>query len=106
MLKPILDRVLIRRIEEEKDGKIVIPEQYRQQSNKGEVVAIGDFVIMGGQKILLSTIINVGDKVLFGEYNTEKVEADGEQLELVRVQDIRGVERHVETRARAARNLS
>jgi co-chaperonin GroES (HSP10) len=89
MLKPILDRVLVRRIEKPQEGDIVIPEAYRQASRRGTVEAIGDFVVLGGQAFPLSTFLSVGDIVQFGEYNAEPME-DG--LVLVRIQDIRGKE--------------
>lgn len=89
--KPILDRVLLKRIEETKDSTIVIPEKYRQQSNKGTVIACGDGVLLGGA--LYPMPVQPGDEVLFGEYNAEKVSLDGEEYEIVRVQDIRGFRR-------------
>ena len=92
MFKPILDRVLVRRIEQSSDATIVIPEAYRQSSKKCEVIAIGDFVVVGGQRIPLDELIHVGDIVLIGEYNAELVETDGEVLLLVRIQDVRGRE--------------
>jgi co-chaperonin GroES (HSP10) len=76
---------------------IFMPPVYRQHSNKGIVVTIGQWVVLGGKQIPLGDIIKVGDKILFGEYNCEKFTGvDGVEYELVRVQDIRGVERLVE----------
>jgi len=92
--RPILDRVMVKRIQEdnsETKGGIAIPDKYRQQSNKGEVVAVGDFVTMGAAVFHMP--IKPGDIVLFGEYNCEPFSKDGEEFLLVRVQDIRGVER-------------
>jgi len=122
--KPILDRVVIMRIPDDpnleilEDGSardkrtgFIIPPRYRQHSNTGIVIAIGDFVVMGGVKTPLNTIVNPGDKVTYGDYNSEifhasaaKVEAmcdaaqvnynpDPEAIRVVRVQDIRLVER-------------
>lgn len=92
--KAIMDRVAIRRIvvETAPDG-FIVPEKYRQHTNVGIVVSVGDFVLVGGQKIDLSTVLKPGDKVYFGEYNSEKFNLGDEELELVRVQFIRGVER-------------
>lgn len=91
--KPILDRVIVKRVEEQTDDdSIVISKKYRQHSNKGIVVAVGDFVVLGGERVALSHFIKVGDRVLFGEYNAEKFLKDGEELNLVRIQDIRGIE--------------
>jgi len=124
--KPILDRVLIKRVAEDKnmeqleDGSMrdkrtgfIIPARYRQHSNVGVVLAVGDFVVMGGVKTYLSDIIKPGYRVLFGEYNAEKLKIPDEQvqamcdaigvefeasedLDVVRVQDIRGVYKPVE----------
>ena len=124
--QPILDRVLVKRVAEDKnmeqleDGSMrdkrtgfIIPAKYRQHSNVGVVLAVGDFVIMGGVKTPLSDIIKPGYRVLFGEYNAEKLKISDEQvksmcdaigvefeasedLDVVRVQDIRGVYKPVE----------
>jgi chaperonin GroES len=102
MFKPILDRVLLRPVENEAAPKsgIIIPEKYRQDSQTGEVVAIGDFVVLGGERIPLETFIKPGDIVRFSEYAVEKFPEDGEELILLRIQDIRG---KATEKARAAR---
>jgi co-chaperonin GroES (HSP10) len=91
--KPILDRVLIKRIvtEEAPDG-FVVPEKYRQHTNVGSVVAVGQFVVLGGIQVPLTDLLKVGDRVHFGEYNSEKFEFDNVEYELVRIQNIRLVE--------------
>lgn len=124
---PILDRVLVKRIAPDpnmellEDGSIrdkrtgfVIPAKYRQHSNIGVVLAIGDFVVMGGVKITLSDIVKPGYRVMFGEYNCEKIAVPdaqvqamcdaiqvefeaSEDLDIVRVQDIRGIYKPEET---------
>ena len=118
---PILDRVLVKRIPDDpnmellEDGSLrdkrtgfVIPGKYRQHSNVGIVLATGNQVVLGGFKLDMSDVVRPGDKVIHGEYNAEKVilpkemvhslcdalEIDygiEEELNLVRVQDIRGV---------------
>jgi len=93
MLQPILDRVLVRRVEEKSEGEVVIPDAFRQESNKGEVIATGQFFIFGNQRMNVSEVVRPGDIVLFGEYNAEPITLDGEKYLLVRVQDIRGIER-------------
>jgi co-chaperonin GroES (HSP10) len=123
---PILDRVLIKRCPESKnmelleDGSVrnkksglIIAAKYRQHSNIGVVLATGKFVILGGQRIPMEEVVRVGDRVTYGDYNSEvfhmseeRVEAlcdavafnyvyDEEGLRVVRVQDIRGVEREI-----------
>jgi co-chaperonin GroES (HSP10) len=120
---PILDRLLVKRIAPDKnmelleDGSIrdkrtgfVIPAKYRQHANIGVVLAVGEFMVMGGIKIPLSDIVKPGYRVMFGEYNAEKLKVPDEQvmamcdavrvefeasedLDVVRVQDIRGIYR-------------
>lgn len=98
MLKPIMDRILLRKIEEKQAGAIHIPDQYRE-SDKYEVVAVGDLVIIGGKEYPMDRFLKVGDIVLVGQYNVEACEAEGQKLFLSRVQDVRGKER---ANARAA----
>lgn len=89
--KPILDRVLIRRVETATTSKLDMPDKYRQQTNEGEVLEVGDGVYIGGQTLPMP--VKIGDLVLFGEYNAERFMKDGVELWLVRVQNIRGVKR-------------
>jgi len=96
---PIMDRVQVKVIEEmvKDEQGVLMPPKYRQHSNMGVVIAIGQWVILGGKQIPLGEVIQPGDKVLFGEYNCEKFDGvDGEEYELIRVQDIRGVWRLIQ----------
>lgn len=95
--RPVLDRILLRKIEKKQTGSVVIPDQY-QESNEYEVVAIGDFVVIGGQRIPLVEIVSEGDVVLVGQYSIEACEIEGEKLWLSRVQDIRGREARKQSR--------
>ena len=92
---PILDRVQVKVLDEmvQDESGVMVPPKYRQHSNKGIVVGVGQWVVLGGKQIPLIEVVKPGDKVLFGEYNCEKFVEGGEEYELVRVQDIRGVER-------------
>ena len=90
MLKPILDRILLRKIEEpEVVNGVVIPDKFKE-SNKYEVVAIGDFFMLGGQRFEIAEFLSVGDEVLVDQYSVERVEDEGEELWLARVQSVRG----------------
>jgi chaperonin GroES len=91
---PIMDRILVKRVvlEQAPEG-FVVPEKFRQHTNVGIVVKIGQFVFLSGNRIDLKDIVQPGDRVRFGEYNSEKMELDGIEYELVRIQDVRGVER-------------
>lgn len=89
MIEPILDRILVRRINETSDSLIEIPDQYRQQSRKAEVVAVGQGVVLGQHFRPLTDFVQVGDTVYVGEYNAEPVSVDGEELLICRIQDVR-----------------
>ena len=92
--RPILDRILLSRVESDKDKSgFTIPEKYREPEAKGIVVQIGDGVVLGGVWHPMSEFVNVGDRVMFGAHTVEKLEIDGKEFELARLQDIRGVER-------------
>ncbi len=92
--RPILDRVLIRKLETPKaSDDFNVPDKYRQHSNDGVVVALGDGVVLGGQFKPLTDFLSVGDKVVYGEYTAERWQQDGEELWICRIQDIRGVQR-------------
>jgi co-chaperonin GroES (HSP10) len=91
--KPILDRILVRRLAAPKaeDG-FVVPEKFRQQTNRGEVVAVGDTVVLGGLNVTIDTFISVGDIVHYGEYCAEQLKDDPNMF-IVRIQDVRLVEK-------------
>ena len=90
---PILDRVQVKVLDEmvQDESGVMVPPKYRQHSNAGIVIALGQWVVLGGKQIPLDEVIQVGSKIMFGEYNAERFTQDGVDYELVRVQDIRGV---------------
>ena len=90
---PILDRVQVKVLDEmvKDESGVMVPPKYRQHSNAGIVIALGQWVVLGGKQIPLDEVIQVGSKIMFGEYNAERFTQDGVDYELVRVQDIRGV---------------
>lgn len=104
-MTPIMDRVLLRKMEAKQSGTIVTPDQYKE-SNEYEVVALGNFVIFGGQKFSLEEFVRVGDRVLVGQYNIEQVEVDGEKLYLTRIQDVRAREPKKNVEARRSRTVA
>ena len=103
--QPILDRILIRRIEavQPADG-FEVPEKYRQNSNWGEVVAVGQGVMLGHEFVDIHDFVNVGDKVRYSEYCAEKFSLDDDNLWIVRLQDVRGVQRLKKTNQEWAKN--
>jgi co-chaperonin GroES (HSP10) len=93
--KPILDRILVKRIESPKNSDgFEVPDKYRQQTNQGEVIAVGDCVVLGHERWNVSDFVSVGDVVHYGEYTAEQLK-DDPSLYIVRIQDVRLVERLV-----------
>ena len=91
--KPILDRLLVRKLQDGDTTGFVIPDKYRQQTRRGVVLAIGDGVILGGQFVDMKDFVNVGDIVFYGEYTAEILNKDDENTVIIRLQDVRTVER-------------
>lgn len=96
-LRPILDRILVRRLPPEKKGDSfddLVPDKYRQHNNLGRVIAIGDGILLGQEWHPLTEFVQLGQVVLYGEYTAERLEDSGEdELYIIRLQDVRGVKR-------------
>ena len=91
-IRPLHDRVVVRRVEDERTspGGIVIPDSATEKPMQGEVLAVGNGKVLdsGDQRGL---DVKVGDKVLFGKYSGTEVKVDGEDLLMMREDDIMGV---------------
>ncbi|WP_372739021.1 co-chaperone GroES [Neptunomonas sp.] len=92
-IRPLHDRVVVRRSEEEKTtaGGILLPGSAAEKPNEGEVVAVGQGrVLKNGEVQPLS--VKVGDKILFGQYaGSNIVKIDGEELLIMNESEIYGV---------------
>jgi chaperonin GroES len=91
-LRPLHDRVIVKRMEEERmsAGGIVIPDSATEKPVRGEVLAVGNGKILdSGDKRALD--ISVGDAILFGKYSGTEVKVDGEELLVMREEDIMAV---------------
>ncbi len=88
-LRPLHDRVIVKRLEEEKvsAGGIVIPDSAAEKPIRGEVMAAGEGKILDDGKVR-PMAVKVGDKVLFGKYSGTEVKIDGEELLVLREDDI------------------
>jgi len=88
-IKPLYDRVVIKRMEEEKlsAGGIVIPDSATEKPIKGEVVAVGTGKVLDNGQ-LRAPQVKAGDKVLFGKYSGTEVKLDGQELLVVKEDDI------------------
>lgn len=91
-IRPLYDRVVIRRVEEEATsaGGIVLPGSAAEKPSQGEVVAVGaGKALENGEIRALS--VNVGDSVMFGKFSGSEVKVDGETLLIMREDDILAV---------------
>jgi len=91
-IRPLHDRVIVKRWEEEKTspGGIVIPDSATEKPIKGEVVAVGNGKILeNGEQRPLD--LKVGDKILFGKYSGTEVKVDEDELLVMREDDIMAV---------------
>ena len=91
-IRPLHDRVLIKRVEEEQKtkGGIIIPDTAKEKPAEGKVVAVGSGRILEDGKVR-ALDVKKGDRVLFGKYSGTEVKVDGEELIIMREEDILGV---------------
>jgi chaperonin GroES len=88
-VKPLQDRLVIKRIEEEEKtkGGIIIPDAAKEKPQEGRVIAVGDGkTLESGQKAPLT--VKVGDKILFGKYSGTEIKIDGEEHLILREDDV------------------
>ena len=91
-VRPLHDRLLVKRIEEKETvkGGIIIPDTAKEKPQEGEVIAVGNGKILeNGTKIALD--VKAGDKILFGKYSGTEIKIDGEEHLILREDDILGV---------------
>jgi len=88
-IRPLHDRVLIKRVEEEQKtkGGIIIPDTAKEKPAEGKVVAVGTGRVLEDGKIR-ALDVKKGDRVLFGKYSGSEVKVDGEELIIMREDDI------------------
>ena len=91
-IRPLHDRVIIKRMEEERTspGGIVLPDAATEKPIKGEVIAVGNGKIQENGDVR-ALDVKVGDKVLFGKYSGTEVKVDGEELLVMKEDDIMAV---------------
>ncbi|MBT3255166.1 MAG: co-chaperone GroES [Deltaproteobacteria bacterium] len=88
-VKPLHDRVIVKRVEEEEKtkGGIIIPDTAKEKPVEGEILAVGEGKVGDdGKKIALA--VKAGDKVLFGKYAGTEIQIDGEEHLIMREDDI------------------
>ena len=91
-IRPLHDRVIIKRLEEERTspGGIVIPDSATEKPIRGKVVAVGKGKILENGNVR-ALDIKVGDNILFGKYSGTEVKMDGEELLVMREEDVMAV---------------
>jgi len=91
-IRPLHDRVVVRRVEEERTsaGGIVLPDSATEKPSKGEIVAVGHGKILDNGEVR-GLDVKVGDSVLFGKYSGTEVKVDGDELLVMREDDIMAV---------------
>lgn len=91
-IKPLHDRVIVKRIEEGEQirGSIIIPDSAKEKPQEGEVIAVGEgkYKEDGSRQ---SLDVKTGDRVLFGKYSSSEIKIDGEELLIMREDEILGI---------------
>jgi chaperonin GroES len=87
-ITPLNDRVLLKRVagEEKSAGGIIIPDTAKEKPQEGKIIAVGPGKLEKGERLALT--VKVGDRVLFGKYSGTEVNFGGEELVLLREEEI------------------
>jgi chaperonin GroES len=88
-LRPLHDRVLIQRVEEgeSRQGSIIIPDSAKEKPQQGKVKAVGNGKLLdNGERVELD--VKAGDRILFGKYSGSEIKIDGEELLILREDEI------------------
>jgi chaperonin GroES len=91
-LRPLHDRVLVKRVEEQDDkyGSILIPDTAKEKPQEGWVIAVGTGkVTEEGKRLPLA--VKPGDRILFGKYSSSEVKLDGEEYLIMKEDDVLGI---------------
>ena len=88
-VRPLHDRLLVRRIEgkEMARGGIIIPDTAKEKPMEGKVLAVGNGRVLENGKTL-ALDVKVGDRILFGKYSGNEIKIDGEEVVIVREDEV------------------
>jgi chaperonin GroES len=88
-MRPLHDRILIKRVEEEAKtkGGIIIPDTAKEKPQEGKVIAVGSGRLTDAGKVV-ALEVKKGDRVLFGKYSGSEVNIDGEEHLIIREEDV------------------
>ena len=91
-IRPLQDRVIVRRLEEEEKtkGGIIIPDTAQEKPQEGKVIAVGKGKVTEDGKVI-PLDVKVGDKILFGKYSGTEIKIGGEEHLIMREEDILGI---------------
>ncbi len=91
-LTPLHDRILVRRVEEQETvrGGIIIPDTAKEKPQEGEVIAVGKGKSNEEGKVF-PLDVKAGDRVLFGKYAGTEIKIDGEELVIMREEEVLGI---------------
>jgi chaperonin GroES len=92
-IRPLQDRVIVKRIEDEAEktkGGIIIPDTAKEKPQQGKIIAAGKGKVNDDGK-LTPLDVKVGDRILFGKYSGSEIKLDGEEHLIMREEDILGV---------------
>ena len=91
-IRPLQDRVIVQRVQEEEKtkGGIIIPDTAKEKPQEGKVVAVGKGKV-GDDGKLIALDVKAGDRILFDKYSGTEIKIDGEDVLIMREDDILGV---------------
>jgi chaperonin GroES len=91
-IRPLQDRVIVKRLEEEEKtkGGIIIPDTAKEKPQEGKVIAVGKGKLTEDGKVI-PLDVKVGDRILFGKYSGTEVKIEGEEHLIMREEDILGI---------------
>jgi chaperonin GroES len=91
-LRPLGDRILVKRIKEEEKtkGGIIIPDTAKEKPQEGKVMAVGKGKVAEDGKLIVPEV-KAGDKILFGKYSGSEIKLEGDDLIVLREDDILGI---------------
>ena len=91
-IRPLQDRVIVKRLEEEEKtkGGIIIPDSAKEKPQEGKVIAVGKGKVTEDGKVI-PLDVKAGDRILFGKYSGTEVKIEGEEHLIMREEDILGI---------------
>lgn len=101
-IRPLHDRIVVKRIEEKETvlGGIIIPDTAKEKPQEGEVMAVGQGKRLDDGK-LCPLDVKVGDRILIGKYSGSEIKLDGEELVIIREDEVLGVIEDAPKKAKA-----